>query len=256
MDIGESRESAGFYYRGDSLNHQRVYVGTSGWLYDWNVDGSLDWYVNNSELNAVELNASFYRFPFPSQIASWAKKGKRLRWAIKVNRLITHVKRLKKDSLNTWSKFRKLLDPMDHLIDFYLFQLPPNFRKTEENVERLRVYAEESGLGSRLAVEFRDESWFNDETTRLCEKLEVTVVSIDAPIGTWIARSSDAVYLRMHGRGLWYAYDYEKEELEEVAAKVLALKPKRVYAFFNNDHWMLNNAKIMLKILRKATANP
>ncbi|RLF12723.1 MAG: DUF72 domain-containing protein, partial [Thermoprotei archaeon] len=38
----------------------RVYIGTSGWLYDWNLDGSLDWYVKNSGLNAVELNASFY----------------------------------------------------------------------------------------------------------------------------------------------------------------------------------------------------
>ena len=36
----------------------RVYVGTSGWAYFWNPDG-LDWYVRNSGLNAVELNASF-----------------------------------------------------------------------------------------------------------------------------------------------------------------------------------------------------
>ena len=40
-----------------------VYVGTSGWMYPWNLGRSLEWYVNHSGLNAVELNASFYRIP-------------------------------------------------------------------------------------------------------------------------------------------------------------------------------------------------
>ncbi|MEO0119416.1 MAG: DUF72 domain-containing protein, partial [candidate division WOR-3 bacterium] len=67
-----------------------IYVGTSGWYYDWNLEGTFDWYLKNSKLNAVELNVSFYRFPFPNQVKSWANKGKSLRWAIKVSRIITH----------------------------------------------------------------------------------------------------------------------------------------------------------------------
>ncbi len=228
-----------------------VYVGTSGWLYDWNADGTFDWYAKHSKLNAVELNASFYRFPFPSQIASWAKKGKGLRWAVKVSRLITHVKRLKEDSLTTWGKFKRLFSPMDENVDFYLFQLPPNFKKTSENVRRLELYVKETGLDWRFAVEFRDESWFNDDTVKLCEKLGITVVSIDAPIGTWIVKSSNSVYLRMHGREAWYAYDYGEDELRDIANRVLALKPERIYVFFNNDHWMLRNARLMLNMLRE-----
>ncbi|RLF04531.1 MAG: DUF72 domain-containing protein [Thermoprotei archaeon] len=229
-----------------------IYVGTSGWLYDWNRDGTLDWYVKYSKLNAVELNASFYRFPFPSQVASWTKKGRGLRWAIKVNRLITHVKRLKEDSLGTWNKFRKLFSSMDDSIDFYLFQLPPNFKKTNENIKRLELYAKETGLEWRFAVEFRDESWFNDDTVKLCERLGITIVSIDAPIGTWIAKSNDVLYLRMHGRGVWYTYDYEEDELRDIVNNVLTIKPERIYVFFNNDHWMLDNARLMLDILRRS----
>jgi len=187
-------------------------------------------------------------------VASWAKKGKGLRWAVKVSRFITHVKRLKEGSLSTWTKFKRLFEPMDDLVDFYLFQLPPNFKRTEENARRLRLYAEETGLGHRLAVEFRDESWFSEEVVELCEGLGITVVSIDAPIGTWIVRSGEALYLRMHGRDIWYAYDYGYEELEEVASRVLALRPSRVYVFFNNDHWMLDNARAMLSLLRRASA--
>ena len=55
-----------------------VFVGTSGWLYGWNRGGNLDWYLQNSGLNAVELNASFYRFPYKNQVAGWAGKGTEL----------------------------------------------------------------------------------------------------------------------------------------------------------------------------------
>jgi len=229
----------------------RVYIGTSGWLYDWNLDGSLDWYVKNSGLNAVELNTSFYRFPFPSQVAGWSRRGRRLRWAIKVSRLITHVKRLREGSLTTWRKFERLFKPMDHLVDFYLFQMPPNFKRTSENVKRLRVYVEETRLQGRFAVEFRDESWFNEDTVELCRELGITVVSIDAPIGTWISHSNGVVYLRMHGRGIWYAYEYSPDELEEIADKILSLKPNSVYVFFNNNHWMLENARQLMEILKR-----
>ena len=67
-----------------------VFVGTSGWYYDWNKKKNFDWFIKNSSLNSVELNASFYRFPFPRQIEVWSTKGTGLRWSIKVHRSITH----------------------------------------------------------------------------------------------------------------------------------------------------------------------
>jgi uncharacterized protein YecE (DUF72 family) len=227
-----------------------VYVGTSGWMYDWNEGGSLDWYVEQSGLNAVELNASFYRFPFLSQVKSWAVKGSRLRWAVKVHRSITHVRRMGSAALEVWSRFRERFAPLDSLVDFYLFQLPPSFAASEEGVRRLRAFAEACGLGCRMAVEFRHESWFEGEGLELCEELGVTFVSVDSPIGTWVASSNGVVYLRLHGRGAWYAYEYSEEELAELASRVAELSPIRVYAFFNNDHWMLENALQMLETLR------
>ncbi|RLE86881.1 MAG: DUF72 domain-containing protein [Thermoprotei archaeon] len=228
-----------------------VYVGTSGWMYDWNRGGSLDWYVRFSGLNAVELNASFYRFPFPSQVSSWARKGVKLRWAIKVHRSITHRRRLTPQALEVWARFRERFKPLDHLIDFYLFQLPPSFQATETNIERVKSFARAAGLGHRMAIEFRHESWFNEETVDICREISATVVSVDSPMGTWIRSSNGIVYLRMHGRSAWYAHDYSGEELEEVAEGVLSLEPSKVYVFFNNDHWMLGNAREMLRILSR-----
>jgi uncharacterized protein YecE (DUF72 family) len=228
-----------------------VYVGTSGWLYDWNEEGSFDWYLKNSGLNAVELNASFYRFPFRNQVASWARKtaAKPIRWAVKVHRSITHVHRLREGAHQSWGRFYEQFKPLDPYIDFYLFQLPPTFRYSEENVERVRRFAESSNLGFKMAVEFRDPSWFSRETVEVLSESRVTVVSIDSPIGRWVASSNSIVYLRLHGATEWYAYEYSEEELRDLAEAVLSLSPQKVYVFFNNNHWMLENARKMLELL-------
>jgi uncharacterized protein YecE (DUF72 family) len=231
-----------------------VYVGTSGWLYDWNAGGSFDWYVRHSGLNAVELNASFYRFPFPSQVRGWARRsvGRGLRWAVKVHRSITHYRRLTGGALEVWGRFRRLFEPLEDagLLDFYLFQLPPSYKCTPEYLRRLESFARAAGLEEwRVAVEFRHESCFTDSTVEWARGLGLTLVSIDSPMGTWIRSSNGIVYLRMHGRTAWYAHEYSEEELQEVAGEILSLEPRRVYVFFNNDHWMLENARRMLEIL-------
>ncbi len=214
-----------------------IFVGTSGWTYDWNEEGNLEWYVRNSGLNAVELNMSFYRFPYKNQVKGWSKYT--LKWSVKVHRFVTHVKRL--TDLGVWERFYSLMEELRP--DFYLFQMPPNFKKTEENVRRVERFA--SLLGDRMAIEFRHESWFKE-----LPPLKCTVVSVDSPIGSYFFNTSGKVYLRMHGREEWYNYQYSKEELLEVAERVSELNPKDVYVFFNNDHFMLENARQMMEILR------
>jgi uncharacterized protein YecE (DUF72 family) len=228
-----------------------VYVGTSGWLYDWNEGLSLDWYVAYSGLNAVELNASFYGFPFRNQVLGWARRGRTLRWSVKVHRSITHLRKLGEASLATWGKFRELFSPMEDLVDFYLFQMPPSFSCSSENLARVESFHGKVGLGSRMAVEFRHGSCFTESTARWAEGAGLTLVSVDSPIATWIASTGGVVYLRMHGRSSWYAHDYSYGELAEVARRIRELSPRRVYVFFNNDHWMLDNARTMLKLLEE-----
>ncbi len=230
----------------------KVYVGTSGWMYDWNKEGSLDWYIENTELNAIELNASFYRFPFPNQVRSWAKKSRGiLRWSIKVHRSITHTRKLREEAISIWRKFKRLFKPLDKYTDFYLLQLPPSYRFTREYMSRIKMFAEESKLGERLAVEFRDKSWFESrEAIRTLEDLGVTMVSIDSPLGRYILETNGIVYLRMHGRTEWYLYEYSREELKEISNEIMKLKPEKVYVFFNNNHWMLENAHEMFYLLR------
>ena len=225
----------------------KVYVGTSGWYYDWNKDKTLDWYISNSELDAIELNASFYRFPFPDQVKSWAKKGRSLRWVIKVNRLITHRFKFSEKANETWSRFKDLFSSMNELIDFFLFQLPPNL--TSDSREKVAVFLKQTGIVDRCALELRHDSWFNDGMIDWARSLGLTWVSVDAPKFTRdIMRTTDTVYLRMHGRTDWYRHNYSARELKDVTQRITSAGPERAYIFFNNDHEMLDNARLFRNI--------
>ena len=154
----------------------KFYVGTSGWGYNWNLGNSLDWYVKESGLNAVELNMSFYRFPFPNMIKSWAKKGSSLAWIIKAHRSITHYKKLNKESYSIFERFRKLFTPLEDNINYYLLQLPPKFT----NLDVCEGFIEECG-SEKIAIEFRNISMFTKEIIEWGKKQGVLLVSIDAP---------------------------------------------------------------------------
>lgn len=212
-----------------------VYVGTSGWYYRWNKGRSLDWYVRNTPFRAIELNSSFYRYPKEEQVQSWKKYE--LKWAVKVNRRITHLSKL--SSLEGWEEFRRLMEPLNPT--FYLFQLPPSFRRTEENLRRVEEFSRL--LGEKAVFEFRDREWYLEPP-----RLKSVISSVDSPLGTFVVPGR-IVYLRMHGRKRWYFHQYTEEELRGVAEEILSKKPEEVYVFFNNDLWMLENGIAMFNLL-------
>jgi len=226
------------------------YVGTSGWSYAWNPKRSLDWFIENTGLTAVELNASFYHFPSPTSIQTWSQKGEGLRWAIKVNRLFTHTYRFNQNALDRWRDFYRLFAPLDALVDFYLFQMPPSITPTAAPL--IERFAKQTNLKGRFTLEFRNPEWFKKEWINWAIDSGITLVSVDTPdLPRYVFNTSDLVYVRMHGRNAWYAHQYSDDELQEVASKISRINPEKAYIFFNNDHAMPKNARSMLQILNK-----
>ncbi len=222
------------------------YVGTSGWSYAWNRRRSLAWYVESLGLNAVELNGSFYRFPRREHVEAWARDGSSLRWAVKVHRLVTHRYQFGAGALDAWERFHSIFEPLDEQVDFYLFQAPPRFADTERLVE----FARAVDLGNRCALEIRNREALGDDAKMQLLQRHAVAVSVDSPHFQNRIFPGPIVYLRMHGRGTWYTYDYSAEELQETADRLRVTRPERVYVFFNNDHSMPANARAMLGILK------
>lgn len=227
-----------------------IRVGTSGYTYFWNPGkpSPFKWYVSQG-FRTVEVNASFYRFPRESWVKAWMRDSPEdFNFSIKVHRSITHLSRLGPKSLRFWERFVETLKPMRERIVFWLFQFPENFKPTYDNLLRIKIFMKETGLKGSAVMEFRDIGWWKMRGE--VEKAGVIFCSVDAPeLPREILSSNKTLYLRMHGRTEWYAYNYGDEELEELAEKIKKIDAERKYVYFNNDHGMLENALKLMRML-------
>ncbi|MEN2974214.1 MAG: DUF72 domain-containing protein [Candidatus Caldarchaeales archaeon] len=227
-------------------------VGTSGYSYFWNPDrrNPFKWYVMQG-FKTVEINASFYSFPRETWVETWSRNSPEgFDFSIKVHRSITHLSRMGPKSIDIWEKFYQVLKPIEGKISFWLFQFPEYFKPIHENLLRIKVFLNETGLGDMAVFEFRDPRWW--EMTDYIERLGAVFCSVDAPgLPRKISSSNNYVYLRLHGRTDWYAYNYSDKELEEIVRELLKLDPGKSYVYFNNDHGMLENALKMRKMLEE-----
>jgi len=222
----------------------RILVGTSGWSYGWNADRSLSWYVRNSGLNAIELNMSFYRFPSERQVADWSRVGEGLDWTVKVPRSVTHAHLLNEKGREIFSRFRERLSPLGSRISYFLFQFPPRFDVSF--ADRVRALSREYD-DREMALEFRHPSWDAFDFDRF--SFRGAVVSPDSPDSSGaVSARNGLVYLRFHGRNAWYSGTYTGEDLSSVLRKAQALSPRKIHAFFNNDHGMLENARTFRRL--------
>jgi uncharacterized protein YecE (DUF72 family) len=220
----------------------QVHVGTSGWTYDdWSgpfypddVKGAerLTFYAR--QFDTVELNASFYRVPTQTMIDAWNRRlADSFHLVVKGSRAVTHLKKL-----------RDCDEPLSNLLDrvmqlrtlrVILWQLPPSLHK---DVRRLDAFLSRLPDETRHAVEFRHESWWDDDVASLLARRRAAMVAVSHPrLPDALIPTTDFLYVRFHGQGRQlYRYDYSEEELADWARRLGPhLAGRTLYAFFNND---------------------
>jgi uncharacterized protein YecE (DUF72 family) len=97
-------------------------------------------------------------------------------------------------------------EPLENKIDFWLFQMPANFKFKPENLERVKSFFNSENIMHQIisrkkaVIEFRDSSWWNEPALEEIEKAGIVFCSVDAPsVPNEIITTSDAIYLRLHG---------------------------------------------------------
>jgi uncharacterized protein YecE (DUF72 family) len=221
-----------------------LYVGASGWQYaHWrgpfypeglDPDDELVFYA--ARFRVVEVNATFYRLPVAETFARWAAKTPAgFILAIKASRYLTHIKRLK-DPEEPVERLMGRASRLGPKLGPVLLQLPPTLRCDAARLDAtLRAFP----VTTRLAVEFRHDSWFVPEVQRLLEARGAALCIADRRerLITPAWRTSDWGYLRFH-EGLGSpAPGYRDETLRERVGLVAGTwaKDADVFAFFNND---------------------
>lgn len=246
----------------------KIYIGCSGWSYEHWIGKFypsdlerrewLKFYTNY--FKTVEVNMTFYRFPFPNMLKSWySKTPEDFKLTFKANRLITHEKKFK-DANDLITKFLNLLDLSRGKIGCILWQLLPSMHFSEENAEILNDFlANPEPKGRKNVIEFRHKSWWNEETYKLLKKHKAIFCILSSPsLPDDFVVTCDTAYIRFHGVKDWYRYDYSKKEMEEWADKIKGAKCEEVYCYFNNDFeaYAPKNALQLMEILDVRMQSP
>jgi uncharacterized protein YecE (DUF72 family) len=258
-----------------------------------------------TQFPVVEVDSSYYAMPSAHNAQLWAERTPdAFVFDVKAFRLFTQhqtpPQALPKDiqqALNTvskkniyyrdmpkellgemWQRFETAIQPLEQKgkLGAVLFQFPPwfvcsraSFGHMEDCIGRLNGY--------RLAVEFRNRTWFDDrhreQTLEFARTNGIAHVVVDEPQGfassippVWEATCPELAVVRLHGRNhaTWeikglsssaerFNYLYSDAELNDLASPIdkLSRAARRVHVLFNNNYedYGQRNALQLTKIL-------
>jgi len=241
------------------------YIGTSGWHYDHWRDRFypeklskpqwLEFYA--SHFTTVELNNSFYRLPSEAAFTTWYNSSPtNFIFAVKVSRFITHIKRLK-NSEEAVENFITRAKILKEKLGPLLYQLPPNMHR---NDVVLASFLSNLPQGMKHVIEFRHQSWLEEEVFKILRKYNIGLCIFDMPSFTCpLVATADFAYIRFHGSSGLYSSCYSDEELANWAKGLasLATNLKAAYIYFNNDAeaFAVRNAKTLRSYLQAQEGN-
>lgn len=221
----------------------QIHIGTSGWHYaHWRgpfypqdlADREMLPYYAQS-FRAAEINNSFYQLPEKKTFVSWRDTVPNdFIFAVKANRFITHMKKLK-DPREPLERFFDRARNLEDKLGPVLFQLPPRWKY---NVERLEAFLELLGKDYRSAFEFRDPSWFNEEVYAVLRAAGAAfcIYDLGGHLSPKIVTAS-FVYVRLHGPDGPYRGQYDDQTLAGWAGAFVSWvrQSKEIFCFFDND---------------------
>lgn len=213
----------------------RILVGTSGWSYkEWKgsfypadlaADDMLRYYA--TRLPTVEINNSFYRIPKEKVLLDWAGQvPAEFRFVLKASRRITHINRLT-DEDGSLAYFLRTVNVLGEKLGPTLFQCPPSLRK---DLARLREFLALVPRTWRAALEFRHQSWFDDQVYEALRAHDVALVVVDdEEEATPLVATASWGYLRLRRT------QYGDDELEAWARRIGSQPWPEAFVFLKHD---------------------
>ncbi len=213
----------------------RLSAGTSGFSYkEWigpfypdRTSGAdmLRFYAGR--FRTVEINNTFYRMPAASMLEQWAAQvPDDFAFTLKAPRRITHVNRLR-DSAQAVAEFVKRAGALGPKLGVVLFQLPPVLKK---DVPRLADFLDAVPAGARVAFEFRNDTWHDDEVFALLRSRSAILCVTDTDVGdTPYVVTSDLGYVRLRRT------HYDDADLRAWAERIAQASVAHTYVYFMHE---------------------
>lgn len=237
-----------------------LFVGTAGWSISKELDSlfpavgtHLKRYA--SQLNAVEINSSFYRPHRKATYERWANSTPEgFRFSVKMPRAITHEKRFIDCGVEL-DAFLEEIAGLNEKLGVLLVQIPPGLKWDEKTSSDF--FKDIRGrFSGRIALEARHSTWFEGEVESQLIEYRISRVGADPPIGNNGANPGGDLglrYFRWHGSPRMYYSNYDDDQIRLFARKVAtaqASKPSTVWCIFDNTaaNAALRNALSLLSL--------
>ncbi|MES2543389.1 MAG: DUF72 domain-containing protein [Bacteroidota bacterium] len=194
-----------------------------------------DWFgFYTQQFETFEINATFYRFPTVRVMENWYKKTpENYLLSVKAPKQITHILRFKnvEEIINKF--YSNCKNGLKEKLKCVLFQLPPSFKYSPEN---LSLVIKSLNPEFKNVVEFRHESWWNEEVYLKFSESNIAFCSVSYPsLPEEIIDTATTLFIRLHGNKKLFYSNYNKSYLEELYKKLKQVPySKEVYIYFNN----------------------
>ncbi len=205
----------------------------------------------SEHFNTVEINSTFYRRPRLQTIENWYQRTNAgFSFFVKIPKTITHIKRLQETRSETSDFCNHIVSGLRDKLAGFLFQMPPTYRFSEENLERLINTVDPVFLN---VVEFRHESWWDKIVFEKLKNSNIIFsgVSIPKNISDEFPCHQTTAYYRLHGKPIMFKSEYSEVELENLKEQINSCEAD-VYIYFNNT-WgtaAIKNALYLKKLLK------
>jgi uncharacterized protein YecE (DUF72 family) len=209
-----------------------------------------------SQFNSIEINRSFYALPNAKTVAKWAAEvPANFKFTFKLWKQVTHLKGEPFEESDV-QKFIEAINNVGVKKGCLLIQFPPSVKiQSLPLLDHLlrSIQTNDPDRSWKVAIEFRDTSWYNDHTYALVDDYDATIVMHDKAKVRSLHTSmhTDFVYLRFHGPDGNYRGSYTDAFLLEYASYISEWvgEGKSVFIYFNNT---MGKAFDNLKVLNEA----
>lgn len=198
---------------------ENISIGCAKWnktdlkgFYPKGTKDELTYYA--TQLNSIELNATFYGMPTSEQVLTWKEKTPpNFKFFPKITNTVSHFRRLLNiDDVVT--QFATAVLNFDEKLGMVFLQLHDNFKP--KDYQRLEQFVNKWPKEVPLAIELRNTEWFTDEeildkTCTLFEENNITNIIVDT------AGRRDMLHMRLTTPNAFIRYvganaesDYER----------------------------------------------
>ncbi len=218
-----------------------IHIGTSGYtnfrwqgiFYPADIPRSKWFEYYTTHFDSFEINSTFYKFPTVRTLRSWYRKSPdNFIFAVKAPKIITHIKRFA-DCSELIDQFCMICrDGLGDKLGPILFQFPPSFRYSEENLALITAHLNTS---FKNVLEFRNNGWWNNPVFDTLSQNNISFASVSYPnIPDQIIDNREVNYIRLHGVPQLFYSEYGAEFIRNLKMQILKLKAAETFIFFNN----------------------